>query len=257
MIECHRIGVHLGVTDRCGPEPELGVGDGDEDTRRPDGRRQRILGQLLPLGCGRIIDRVHVRSGRRPDLVPGRLRFRLAGLGADNLGRHRRFGLDRIGRSIRVVVARTRRRDECCGEEQPCDCGPPLRYRFRRTNGHQGLLSTAAHGWRRLRERVRNDLLPDNWLTCEAFPGTLRALRITPEAIETLQQIMVASGSITNAFGRALADPILAGPSSNVEFVVLPSLRISGPQRPRGQRSAARKLNSRTGRVALDRVGAG
>ena len=38
------------------------------------------------------------------------------------------------------------------------------------------ILSTAAHGWRRLRERVRSDLLPDNWLTYEASAGYLESL---------------------------------------------------------------------------------
>ncbi len=56
---------------------------------------------------------------------------------------------------------------------------------------------------------------------------------ITSEVAETLRRILLASGTLTHAFGQSLADPEFAGLSSNADIAVLTSLHLSGPQRPR------------------------
>ena len=48
-----------------------------------------------------------------------------------------------------------------------------------------------------------------------------------------MRQILLASGTLTHALGRAIAAPRFAGLSSNTDIVVLTSLYLSGPQRPR------------------------
>ena len=59
---------------------------------------------------------------------------------------------------------------------------------------------------------------------------------MTSDVMETLRQIIIASGELTHQFGRVLADPNFAGLTSNADFLVLTSLRLSGPQRPRALR---------------------
>ena len=52
----------------------------------------------------------------------------------------------------------------------------------------------------------------------------------------TVRQVIVASGELTHQFGRVLTDPDFAGLVSNADFLVLTTLRLSGPQRPRALR---------------------
>ena len=59
---------------------------------------------------------------------------------------------------------------------------------------------------------------------------------MTSGVMETLRQIIIASGALTHQFGRVLDAPIFAGLTSNADFLVLTSLRLSGPQRPRALR---------------------
>jgi DNA-binding MarR family transcriptional regulator len=58
----------------------------------------------------------------------------------------------------------------------------------------------------------------------------------TSHATEVVRQIVLASGALTHAFGRALADPTFSGLSSNSDIAVLTSLHVAGPQRPRDLR---------------------
>lgn len=58
----------------------------------------------------------------------------------------------------------------------------------------------------------------------------------TSAVTETVRQVLLASGELTHAFGRALADPRFSGLASNSDFAVLTSLHLAGPQRPRDLR---------------------
>ena len=62
----------------------------------------------------------------------------------------------------------------------------------------------------------------------------------TSAVTETVRQVLLASGELTHAFGRALADPRFSELSSNSDIAVLTSLHLAGPQRPR-------ELRTRTG----------
>jgi len=59
---------------------------------------------------------------------------------------------------------------------------------------------------------------------------------MTSDVMETLRQVIVASGELTHQFGRVLTDPDFAGLVSNADFLVLTTLRLSGPQRPQALR---------------------